>query len=142
MLPACSASAPAGILSRPKPRPPPVSRPVPGRSESATCPCDLVTGILSQSRPRPPSVSRPVPASAPAGIPSGPWPLRVRCLPGDFPAGISSQSRPRPPPVSCPNPGLGPRRHLVRSLAAPSPLPAHVIWSPAPPPVPSCFLQQ
>ena len=120
MLPACSASAPAGILSRPKPRPPLASRPVPGRSEPAACSASAPAGILS--RPRPPPASRPVPGrSEPAACPviwspafcpnPGLGPRRYLVpVPASAPAGISSRPKPRPPPVSCPNPGLGPRR--------------------------------
>ena len=101
MLPACSASVPAGISSQSRPRPLPASRPVSGRSEPAACPVIWSPASCPGLSPRRHLV--PVPASAPAGISSGLWPLRARCLPGDLVTDILS--RPRPSLASRPVPG-------------------------------------
>lgn len=106
-----------------QPRPPPASCPGLGPRRYLVRPLAAPSPLLAHviwspaSCPSPGLDPRrhfvPAQASTPAGISSGSWPLRVRCLPGDLVTGISSQSRPRSPPVSCPSPGLGPRRHLV-----------------------------
>lgn len=135
MLPACSASALAGIPS--------ASRPVPDRSQSAACPvifppascpgpslgsrrhfvltqASAPAGISSGPRPLqarcllslgPRRHFALAQASVLAGISSGPWPLRARCLPGDLVTGIPLPVRYLPPPAFCPGPSLGPRRH-------------------------------